>query len=126
MKRQIWVSPDAALPLTRQCALAGVARATIYARHHPKAPNTTDLTHRRLIDEEYTHHPFYGTRRMVTHLKRAGHAVNRKRVQRLTSRDKPGSAQAGVTNRGQQTGVTANSGQVFQYHIAPALSLTAP
>ena len=83
MKRQIWVSPDAALPLTRQCALAGVARATLYAHRRPKATNTTDLTHRRLIDEEYTRHPFYGTRRMVIHLQRAGHAVNRKRVQRL-------------------------------------------
>jgi putative transposase len=37
----------------------------------------------RLIDEEYTRHPFYGSRRMTAWLQRQGYAVNRKRVQRL-------------------------------------------
>ena len=37
----------------------------------------------RLIDEEYTAHPFYGSRRMTAWLMRQGEAVNRKRVQRL-------------------------------------------
>lgn len=36
----------------------------------------------RLIDEEYTRHPFYGTRKMTAYLKRLGFLVNRKRVQR--------------------------------------------
>jgi putative transposase len=37
----------------------------------------------RLIDEEYTRHPFFGSRRMVWFLRERGLAVNRKRVQRL-------------------------------------------
>jgi len=37
----------------------------------------------RLIDEQFTKTPFYGTRRMNAWLKSLGHAVNRKRVQRL-------------------------------------------
>ena len=37
----------------------------------------------RLIDEEYTRHPFFGSRRMVQVLRVRGWAVNRKRVQRL-------------------------------------------
>ena len=37
----------------------------------------------RLIDEEYTRHPFYGSRKMVVHLLRLGYPVNRKRVRRL-------------------------------------------
>lgn len=37
----------------------------------------------RLIDEEYTRHPFYGSRRMMAFLERQGYEVNRKRVQRL-------------------------------------------
>jgi putative transposase len=37
----------------------------------------------RLIDEEYTRHPFYGSRKLWPYLKRQGHRVNRKRVQRL-------------------------------------------
>lgn len=39
--------------------------------------------HCRLIDEQYTRRPFYGSRRMVAYLKEVGHLVNRKRVQRL-------------------------------------------
>lgn len=37
----------------------------------------------RLIDEEYTAHPFFGTRQMRNYLRRRGFKVNRKRVQRL-------------------------------------------
>ena len=37
----------------------------------------------RLIDEEYTAHPFFGSRQMTAWLVRQGEAVNRKRVQRL-------------------------------------------
>lgn len=37
----------------------------------------------RLIDEEYTRHPFYGTRRLTAWLRREGHRVNIKRVKRL-------------------------------------------
>ena len=38
----------------------------------------------RLIDEEYTRHPFYGIERMTAVLRRAGHTVNPKRIRRLT------------------------------------------
>lgn len=44
--------------------------------------NEEDLRYCHLIDEEYTRHPFYGSRKMVRHLRGLGHAVNRKRVQR--------------------------------------------
>jgi len=37
----------------------------------------------RLIDEEYTRHPFYGTRRLTAWLRRNGHEVNHKRISRL-------------------------------------------
>ena len=42
-----------------------------------------DLRLLRLIDEEYTRRPFYGSRRMVQSLRQQGYSVNRKRVQRL-------------------------------------------
>lgn len=69
--------------MVRQCSLAGVCRATMYARQQPKPLNESDLLYRSLIDEEYTRHPFYGSRKMVVFLKTAGHRVNRKRVQGL-------------------------------------------
>jgi putative transposase len=37
----------------------------------------------RMIDKEYTRHPFYGSRRLTAWLGRQEHPVNRKRVQRL-------------------------------------------
>lgn len=37
----------------------------------------------QLLDEEYTRNPFYGSRKMVIFLRKLGHVINRKRVQRL-------------------------------------------
>jgi len=83
-----WIEPVGAdLPMTRQCELAGVPRATVYRRleaaKQPARENEEDLNLRALIDEEYTNRPFYGSRRMVVYLKSCGYVVNRKRVQRL-------------------------------------------
>jgi putative transposase len=83
MIRQGWIDQGDAVSVVQQCVLAGVSRATVYAQKKPKPADESDLLHARLIDEEYTRHPFYGTRKMVVFLKTAGHTVNRKRVQRL-------------------------------------------
>lgn len=84
MMRQDWIDMNDDLATIRQCALAGVSRATIYAHQKPKADNDDDLLLCRLIDEEYTRHPFYGTRRMVVMISaKVGYRVNRKRIQRL-------------------------------------------
>ena len=69
--------------MVRQCELAGVSRATVYAQRAPKPTSEQDLELLRLIDEQYTRRPFYGSRKMVTFLKARGHGVNRKHVQRL-------------------------------------------
>ena len=37
----------------------------------------------QLLDEKYTRHPFFGSRRMTQYLREQGYQVNRKRVQRL-------------------------------------------
>lgn len=80
-----WIDDADELPLSRQCELAEVARATVYRRKSKAEPDTRteDLLLCRLIDEEYTSRPFYGSRRMVVFLHGQGHVVNRKRVQRL-------------------------------------------
>ncbi len=83
MIRQGWIDPGEAVAVVQQCVLAGVCRSTIYAQQKPPVVDASDLLHSRLIDEEYTRHPFYGSRRMVIFLGKAGHTVNRKRVQRL-------------------------------------------
>ena len=83
MTRCGWINKADKVALRRQCVLAGVCRATLYARQKPRAPVLGDEILKRLIDEEYTRSPFYGSRKMVAHLQRCGHSVNRKRVQRL-------------------------------------------
>jgi putative transposase len=84
--RHGWIDAGNALAVVRQCVLAGVSRATVYARQKAGAVDESDLLLCRLIDEEFTRHPFYGSRKVVVFLKTAGHIVNRKRVQRLMRR----------------------------------------
>lgn len=69
--------------MVRQCELAGVSRATVYAQRVPRPDSEVDLLLLGLIDEQYTRRPFYGSRKMVSFLKTRGHWINRKRVQRL-------------------------------------------
>jgi putative transposase len=61
--------------------LLGLGRATYY--REPAGESADNLALMRLIDEQYTACPFYGSRRITRWLARSGHEVNRKRVQRL-------------------------------------------
>ena len=72
-------SPD--LSVRRQCELLGLSRSTWF--YEAAAETEANLCLMRLIDEQYLETPFYGSRRMAVWLLHAGHAVNRKRVQRL-------------------------------------------
>lgn len=71
------------LSIHRQCELISLSRASYY-RGAPVCGETAEnLELMRLIDEEYTRHPFYGSRKMRDCLHRQGYGVNRKRVRRL-------------------------------------------
>ena len=70
--RMGWIDSEAELSLVKQCELAGVSRATWYNHHTAKPASDDDLQVCRLIDEEYTRRPFYGSRRMVFFLKDSG------------------------------------------------------
>ena len=69
------------LTVQRQCQLLGLNRSTAYYQAREERAVHLVLKHR--LDELYTAWPFYGTRRMTAYLQQEGHAVNRKRVQRL-------------------------------------------
>ena len=71
----------AEISVRRQCDLLGVNRSGLY--YQPVGESEENLMLMRLIDEEYTRHPFYGSRRMTVWLCDQGHEVNRKRVSRL-------------------------------------------
>jgi putative transposase len=76
------VAPDhPSLSVRRQCELIGLCRSSYY--REPMSETEENLELMRLIDEEYTRHPFFGSRKMRDYLIRQGYQVNRKRVQRL-------------------------------------------
>ncbi len=83
MKRQSWIEPKADISIKRQCVLASVCRATVYAKRKPKQEQERDATLMSLIDQEYMRHPYYGSRKMVVYLAMQGQRINRKCVQRL-------------------------------------------
>jgi putative transposase len=69
------------LSVRRQCRLLSLPRSTLY--YQPQETSPEELAMMRLIDEEYLKHPFFGSRMMTCSLRRLGHVINRKRVQRL-------------------------------------------
>lgn len=80
--RRDLVEPEhAGLSVARQCELLELPRSSYY--HRPKPPSKKDLLLMRLIDEVYLACPYFGSRQMARWLRRAGHAVGRKRVRRL-------------------------------------------
>ena len=72
------------MSLVAQCNLLGLSRSAWY--EPATEPSALNLELMRRLDEEYTAHPFYGSRRMTAVLRRAGYPVNRKRVLRLMRR----------------------------------------
>ena len=69
------------MSVSQQCELLGLSRSSFY--YEPATESTENLALMALIDREYTAHPFRGSRGMTAWLRGEGHAINRKRVQRL-------------------------------------------
>jgi putative transposase len=69
------------LSARKQCQLIGLNRSNLYYEAKEESQENIDLM--RLLDEEYTRHPFKGVRRMVVYLREFGHWVNEKRIRRL-------------------------------------------
>lgn len=80
-ERRAWVEQAVdALPLRTQADLLGLSRASLYYQPVPPPPEEVAMKHR--IDELYTAHPFYGSRKLRVLLAEAFGPTNRKRVQR--------------------------------------------
>ena len=71
----------AEISIRRQCELLGANRSGLY--YEPVGESEENLRIMRLLDEQYTRAPFYGSRRMTEWLATKGYEVNRKRVSRL-------------------------------------------
>jgi putative transposase len=81
-RRRSWIQPEhQRLSAARQCQLLGLARSSYY--YLPRPESAENLRYLRLLDEEYTRHPFYGVPKMTFWLQQLGYAVGPKRVRRL-------------------------------------------
>jgi putative transposase len=80
-RRRLVEIDHAELSVRRQCDLLGLNRSTSY--YEPAGASPEDLRLMRLIDEQYTAYPFYGSRRMTEWLNDQGEGINRKRIRRL-------------------------------------------
>ena len=81
-QRRQWINPaHLKLSVRRQCQLLVLPRSTYYYQARPES--ATNLNYMRLLDEEYTRHPFYGVARMTVWLRHQGWVVGLKRVRRL-------------------------------------------
>jgi len=79
-KLQLIDKTNSETSISHQADLLGISRSSIY---YEPVVDEYDLLLKRILDEQYTQMPFYGSRRMTALLKRSGHAVNRKHIQRL-------------------------------------------
>jgi putative transposase len=80
-ERRALVEHDAdALALRTQAELLGISRRSLYYQPVPPSPEEVAIKHR--IDEVYTAHPFYGSRKLTVVLAEEFGPINRKRIQR--------------------------------------------
>ncbi len=61
--RKVIDSQHSQIPIHRQCQLLGLSRSGYY--YKPKGESAYNLQLMRLIDAEYTEHPFYGARKLT-------------------------------------------------------------
>jgi putative transposase len=69
------------LSLSAKCRLLSISRASVYYEGRPIPPG--DLAILREIDQYFLDNPCLGSRKMTALLRRSGHVINRKKVQRL-------------------------------------------
>jgi putative transposase len=67
------------LPLAVQAELLGLSRSSLY--YQPVGPSAREIAIKHRIDEIYTAHPIYGSRRMTAVLGREGWSISRPTVQ---------------------------------------------
>ncbi len=82
-KRNAIEPSHSGLSIHLQCELIGLSRSSWYCQASLVQESPENLSLMRLIDEQYTRTPFYGSRKITAWLNLQGHPVNRKRVQRL-------------------------------------------
>ena len=81
MRRGLIEPSHPGLSVVQQCRLVDLHRSSYYFQAATESPENLEIM--RLIDEKYTKHPFYGSRKFIPYLEEQGFNVNKKRVLRL-------------------------------------------
>jgi putative transposase len=79
-KKQIIDPEHSKLSVSTQCELIGLGRSSYYFKR--KNLTIKDYNIMNKIDEIFTEHPYYGTRRMVEVLKESGYKLGRKKMRK--------------------------------------------
>jgi putative transposase len=72
------------LSISAQCRLLSISRSSYYYAPVPETDETLALM--TVIDATFLDCPWYGSRQMARHLRRAGHEVGRRRARRLMAK----------------------------------------
>ena len=72
------------LSISAQCRLLRISRSSFYYAPVPETDETLALM--TVIDATFLNCPWYGSRQMARHLRRAGHEVGRRRARRLMAK----------------------------------------
>ena len=83
-RRQMIEPGHPELSVVRQCELVSISRSGFY--HRSAGETALSLELMRLIDAQFLETPWYSSRQMARHLRRAGYVVGRKRVRRLMAK----------------------------------------
>ena len=75
------IAPNAGLSVNRQCMLLGIARSSFHYQLRLTSADEVNLLNR--LDQIFTAHPVYGSRRLQVALSREGISVGRQRIRRL-------------------------------------------
>jgi len=78
------VEPAHRLSISAQCRLLSISRSSYYYAPVPETDETLALM--TVIDETFMECPWYGSRQMARHLRRAGHEVGRRRARPLMAK----------------------------------------
>ena len=72
------------LSISARCRLLSISRSSFYYAPQPESDETLALM--QVIDASFLDMPWYGSRRMVRHLRRQGVDIGRRRVRRLMTK----------------------------------------
>lgn len=79
-ERRTWIErAESELTLTEQAGILGISRSSLY--YHAKPPTAEEIAMKHRIDEIYTDHPYYGSRRILATLHKEGRGISRQTIQ---------------------------------------------